>query len=423
MIGVLTLTPGGQAASLGNDTSVWQRVSCVTCPPTWLADILSNIMLFLPLGAALVMAGVAPVRAIMLGAAASFVIELLQLAGLPAGREPALADLVSNTIGAAIGVGCARYRSTLLTPIARTESMLRLGWVAACTSMMLGSALALSPATRLRTNGAVSTSALPFTPGYGWSTTETSDAIINGVAVPHEGNGPVIVAASRRDSVSASVRVRGRDGRAGVVPIVFVHDPAMTTIDPRATVAHLLLAQRGADASLSSDLRAGRWGLSTPSLLDRGAFAAGYAGVALRATVTSRIWTLAWSDADTPQQAQSVSLRLSPSIGWTLVQGVVSATAPIAPLLTALWLLAWFAPLGFWSSAGSRDPLTSAVSRAVLAALLILAFGFASAQLTGTSPLSFAESGWCVLATFVGSFARRFLDFGRPHASKALQQR
>ena len=423
MIGVLTLTPGGQAATLGDGSSVWQRVSCVTCPPTWLADILSNIVLFLPLGAALVMAGVAPLRAIMVGAATSFVIELLQLTGFPAGREPALADLVSNTIGTAIGVACVRCRSMLLTPTAGTENVLRLGWVAACTSMMLGSALALSPASPVRADGTVSASALPFTPGYGWSTTETSDAIIDGVAVPHGGNGPVIVASSRRESVSATVRVRGRDGRAGVVPIVFVHDPAMTTIDPHATYAHLLLAQRGADASLSSDLRAGRWGLSTPSLLNHGAFAAGHAGVALRATVTSRIWTLAWSDVDTPQQEQSSTLRLSPAIGWTLVQGVVPASTPIAPLLTACWLLVWFAPLGFWSTAGTRDPLPSAVSRSVLAALLILALGFASARLTGTSALSFAESGWCVLATLMGLFARRFLDFGRLQVSKELQQR
>ena len=150
MIGVLTLTPGGQAATLGDGSSVWQRVSCVTCPPTWLADILSNIVLFLPLGAALVMAGVAPLRAVMVGAAASFVIELLQGAGFPASREPALADLASNTIGTAIGVACVQYRSTLLTPTARTENMLRLGWVAASTWMMLGSALALSPVTSER---------------------------------------------------------------------------------------------------------------------------------------------------------------------------------------------------------------------------------------------------------------------------------
>ena len=63
------------------------------------------------------------------------------------------------------------------------------------------------------------------------------------------------------------------------------------------------------------------------------------------------------------------------------------------------------------------------MGHAVLAALLILAVGIASALLTKTSALSFAESGWCVLATLMGLFARRFLDFGRLQVSKELQQR
>ena len=404
---MLTLTPGGQGAPVADDgISLWHRVSCVTCPPTWLADVISNIALFVPFGAALVLTGMASSRAVLLGAVASLLIELLQSSGVPLGRAPALADLFSNAAGTAIGAICARTRWAWLSPADRTATKLRSGWTIACGLMLVGSAMALSPVSPARAGGAVRISALPFTPGYGWNSSEATNAVVNGIALPHRGNGPVIVEALRRDSGSVTVQVRGRDARRGTVPIVFMHDPAMTTTDPRETYAHLLLAQRGTSASLSSDLLARRWGLYSPSLLNGGAFTTGREAVSLRAAMTSAVWTLAWSAPVAAPVEQVVSLRLSPALGWTLLQGIATASAPPAPILTLLWLLAWFAPLGFWGAVGARDQLGSMISRAVLPACVLLAIGYVAARLTGTSPLSVLQSGACVLASVAGALTR-----------------
>ncbi len=414
VIVVLTLTPGGVPPVGGDGVTAWHRVSCVTCPPTWLADIISNVVLFIPLGAALVYAGVSPLRTVLLGAAASMGIELLQFAGLPSGRAPALADLCSNAAGTLLGARCARHASTLLWPDVRRARLLRTVWALACAGVLFVSALALSPATPERLVDVVRGSTLPFTPGYGWSSTEATEAVVNGTEVRHRGNGPVIVASLRPAKATASVTVRGRDGRDGAVPIVFVHDPAMTTLDPRETFAYLLLAQRGRDASLSSDLRAGRWGLSSPALLNRGAFVAGRSSVSLRAGITADRWTLDWRDPNVAGETRTAVLRLSPSIAWALVQGVVPVSSSAALLMTVLWLFVLFAPLGYWGQRRAQHrTLTDAVRTTVLVTLLLL-IAFGSARVTGTAPLSVMASAGCVLASLAGLALRRVASAWSP---------
>ena len=67
----------------------------------WLADRLCNLALFLPLGAVLASTKLRTLSAIGLGAGISATIETLQL-GIP-GRYPALADVVANVLGTALG--------------------------------------------------------------------------------------------------------------------------------------------------------------------------------------------------------------------------------------------------------------------------------------------------------------------------------
>src|SRR5207237_8101785 len=50
----------------------------VTSGPAALAELIQNLLLFIPLGASLVLAGVRPLRAIALGAGLSLTLELLQ---------------------------------------------------------------------------------------------------------------------------------------------------------------------------------------------------------------------------------------------------------------------------------------------------------------------------------------------------------
>jgi len=433
---------------------VWRAATCLTCSPAWLADIISNIALFVPLGAALAwrqeMGNARIARAVVLGAAASLAIETLQFYGVGAGRIPALADVLSNTAGTWLGVVLVMYLPTCVAPSETTARVLARGWAALFVVVWSALAVALSPAapaTSAQPRAVVSPSSLPFTPGYGWYAAEAESAMVNGVSIAHRGTGPVLVAAERTDSVTASVVVRGRDARNDVVPIVFVHDPRAQSVDPRVTRAHLLFAQYGRDAAVTSDLTAYRWGLYTPLLLAPDAFADDTSPLSISCVVTARAWYVRWSRAhasggvldvpDVPARdigardigardigardrvapyigVREVSLSLSPAIGWALVQSVVPVGASIAPLLTVLWLVLWFAPVGYWAGMARRSlsRVTGFAHAAAWAsALLVAAWG--AAQATGTAPLSWVLCGVGVLSSMAGALASGHARSGR----------
>jgi len=453
-IAFFTLTPGGRSGLVGDGRSVWRAATCLTCSPAWLADIISNIALFVPLGAALAwrqeMGNARIARAVVLGAAASLAIETLQFYGVGAGRIPALADVLSNTAGTWLGVVLVMYLPTCVAPSETTARVLARGWAALFVVVWSALAVALSPAapaTSAQPRAVVSPSSLPFTPGYGWYAAEAESAMVNGVSIAHRGTGPVLVAAERTDSVTASVVVGGRDARNDVVPIVFVHDPRAQSVDPRVTRAHLLFAQYGRDAAVTSDLTAYRWGLYTPLLLAPDAFADDTSPLSISCVVTARAWYVRWSRAhasggvldvpDVPARdigardigardigardrvapyigVREVSLSLSPAIGWALVQSVVPVGASIAPLLTVLWLVLWFAPVGYWAGMARRSHsrVTGFAHAAAWAsALLVAAWG--AAQATGTAPLSWVLCGVGVLSSMAGALASGHARSGR----------
>jgi len=391
--------------------SVSQRVTCLTCSATWLADVIGNIALFVPLGAALIAVGAPYGRAVLVGSVASLLIELLQLSGIPEGRTPAIADIVSNTIGTWVGVSLARHAAMLLVPGVTRARALRTGWSIVLIAAWTATSIALRPATPVQARATTVVSALPFTPGYGWLSAEPTAAQVNGVLIAHRGSGPVLVAAPRTDSVVASVTVRGRDRRDGVVPIVFVHEPSMTSIDPANTRAHLLLGQHGESASLTSDLLVGRWGLQVPELVARDAFPADRDSVVLQAVVTARAWRLAWVNPSEPERMHEVTMRLSPALGWSLIQSAAPARTPAAVVLTAVWLLVWFAPLGYWSAVATTSVSARHHSylRASLWGAVLLSMTWMVARATGTSPLTWVQAAWCVASAMAGAAVWRVM--------------
>src|SRR5690606_4421571 len=89
---IATLTP---VASTAADSSL----CLLSCGPRASADAVANLILFVPLGFALGLAGWRPRRVAMTGAAGSLLIELAQFS-LIAGRDASLADVLSNAAGA-----------------------------------------------------------------------------------------------------------------------------------------------------------------------------------------------------------------------------------------------------------------------------------------------------------------------------------
>ena len=125
-------------------------VWCVTCGPNWLSDVIANVALFVPLGAALVYSRVRPLRALVIGAVASIAIEALQRVGVASGRTPALADIVANSIGAAAGAwtmaGATGITRQLLGATVGRSRMLLAVWTIVVSVLLAASAWAVAPA-------------------------------------------------------------------------------------------------------------------------------------------------------------------------------------------------------------------------------------------------------------------------------------
>ncbi len=92
---VATLYPSGKAVPLG-----WTFY--LATGDQAVAEVIQNLLLFMPLGASLKIAGIRPSHAIATGAALSFTVEFLQQ-WIP-GRDPSTGDIICNTIGTALGV-------------------------------------------------------------------------------------------------------------------------------------------------------------------------------------------------------------------------------------------------------------------------------------------------------------------------------
>src|SRR5213594_3407894 len=92
-------------------------ILCVLCGDGALADGVLNAALFLPLGAALSVAGWRPWRTIALGALLSCGVETAQFV-IP-GRDPSLSDVLFNTLGTALGVVLAHTAPAVWRPTRR----------------------------------------------------------------------------------------------------------------------------------------------------------------------------------------------------------------------------------------------------------------------------------------------------------------
>jgi hypothetical protein len=99
-------------------------------------------------------------------------------------------------------------------------------------------------------------------------------------------------------------------------------------------------------------------------------------------------------------------LRLSPALGWTLLQTVVPAGAVSAPMLSLLWLTLWFAPLGYWMPLRTPTRLARVLGEVVVVTIVLLGLGIGAAHNAGTAPLSLLASTWCLLTSAAGALAR-----------------
>src|SRR5947207_2042221 len=135
-----TLTSSADPNGLTLTTPLW----CVVCGDSGGADIVANLLLFVPFAVGLRLAGVSWRRTVLVSAALSLTVELLQLVAIP-GRDASLSDLLTNTMSGAIGAAIAPRLPAALRPSRTQASRLLAGGASAWLAALGLSAWLLTP--------------------------------------------------------------------------------------------------------------------------------------------------------------------------------------------------------------------------------------------------------------------------------------
>ena len=328
-------------------------ILCVLCGDGALADGVLNAALFLPLGAALSVAGWRPGRTIALGALLSLGVETLQFV-IP-GRDPSLSDVLFNTLGTALGIALARSASMWWRPGPRLADI-------------LGIVGALGAASILALTGVLVGPSFPedtyyggWTPRVGhleWYGGRVLQASLDGLEIP-----PGVLASSPqvRQQLLADAATRVL-ARAGPRPLGLA--PLFTIVD-RHQREILLLGVDEDDIVYRYRTRAISWGFIGPEIRARGALRR----IAWRDPLTVIVHPTGDGYCVSVNATEHCGLGYTIGTGWALLLGNQPVSLWLRPTLNVVWLVALFFPTGLWVRFGWAFPASAALS---LAGLLLL---------------------------------------------------
>ncbi|MGH7622595.1 MAG: VanZ family protein, partial [Gemmatimonadaceae bacterium] len=129
-IAVLTLSP--QHAATKASPSF-----CLLCGDTSVLDAFLNVLLFVPLGMGLRLAGVSRRRSFAIGLVTTITVELLQY-WIP-GRDTSLGDVITNSFGGLVGIVCADVWRVIILPSRREAVRIASGWVVVWMAVLFAS--------------------------------------------------------------------------------------------------------------------------------------------------------------------------------------------------------------------------------------------------------------------------------------------
>lgn len=329
----------------------------------WLADAVLNILLFMPLGAALA-AGRRPVRRlVLLTAGLAGAIELTQ--ALIPGRDPSPVDLVTNTLGAALGAVLWRSAPWWSRPSRAAAGALGLAAATTTALVMLGTGVLLAPS-------------LPHAEYYGqwtpslghleWYRGRVLTASLGGEPLP-----------GRR--LTDTEHVRRLLLRGAEVDVRAIAGPPTSRLGSLVSIYdHLqreivLLGPDGDDMAFRMRARAVAIGLNQPAERWRGVLR----GVRRGDTLAVRVRPGPDGRCLFVNGREACAARYRAGSGWSLLRRVDGLSPRGESLLGALWLALLVAPTGFWirrstAGTGAALVLTAAAWSAPLAGLAGLAW-------------------------------------------------
>jgi VanZ family protein len=332
----------GLATLLPTRAPIPRRVAapCIGwCDDTRLADLVLNILLFVPLGFAARLTGIRSRTVILAGAAFSLSIELLQWRAI-AGRDASLLDLFSNTLGTAVGVLLAAHLAMLLRPGCRAAARLALaGTLLWCAALFAG-AWAVRPAPTSKPFWGQRAPQLSEPLPYGG---EVVAAHVNGDDLPSNRlvHDDAIRESIRRGVLHLDVQVRPDRLTRLSSTIVRIADEDQREI--------LRLSQRRGDVRFSMRLNVTRMRLRTPSVTLTSAFGSTPAVSSSAAAVSVDVRDgLVRLSSTREGHTRQVQLALSPALAWTFFVPWNYSLGPSGVVFTWLWLAAPLLPVGYW---------------------------------------------------------------------------
>ena len=351
LILILTLMPGSEIPGAPEDRL---SIFCLICGARGSADGILNVLLFLPLGIALMAATGRALRAVALAVTLSIAIEVLQ--GMIPGRYPGLGDVVYNAIGAGAGIGLVGIMKQLLWPSRRLAGALTVGAGAMAGGLFFMAGVLLVPSFPATIYYGQWTADLHYMEAYEGRVLEAS---LGSMVLGSERTAnPELAVDLLRSGAPLDAQAVAGPAPSALAPIISISDESRVEI--------VVLGADATDLVLRMRYRANDLRLDRPDLRVRHAFAATRPGdtISLRAEKTAEGYSL-WLD-----EHEYAPLRHTPGEGWALL---------IHPEHTAPWLdstlnLAWVAaPLllaGWWAPGlgWAAGALSLAVSGMAMAA-------------------------------------------------------
>lgn len=398
LIGTATLIPASAPPTSDPTALRW----CFRCGSFGTVDVILNVMLFVPLGAALRAGRARPLAAVAGMVLLSLSIEMVQLLWLR-GRDPNGFDVIANGIGGVVG-----YRL-----------MASVRAIAAPSPSVAGRRMAIGMLVSLAVRMAGAWLVVPSFPTTSWygqvAAAGVYPADFDGEVIEARVAGAQLVTGRapglRERMLETGVRVVAiatpGERTTALAPIVSVLD------DQRAEM--LLLARDGDDARFRVRLRSADFRLRVPSIALPDAFAVGHIAPSSSLAITgsherNRLRL-------TAGLRDSASVRLGAGTAWALLIPVDLGLSPGSRWLDLAWTLALFLPAAYWLGRASH-PRPLLIGNAMLLAAVPMLAPFA-VGLETMAPLGewFAASAGVLTGVVAGRVTRRTIArtlAGRP---------
>jgi hypothetical protein len=326
---------------------------CLVCGERGLADALLNVLMFVPLGIGLALAGATLLGTALFGAVFTGGIEFLQ--ALIPGRDASVSDLVFNTLGCVLGAVLVRSAPAWIDPAPARGGRLLAAGVAAPLLLLLATGLMLGPRPSRDTYAGQWTAELGHLEAYRGR-----------VAAAYVGEIPV----PSRQMPAESERLRVLIKEGAPIRVAAVAGPPVSRLAPIFSIYDdedreiLLVGTVGEDAVFQFRTLGMALRMDRPALRLPGAFRGVRAGDPLRITAVRRGRGYCMA----VNAARSCSVGYTAADTWGVFLALFSLTGGARGVLGLAWLAALFFPAGYWLR-GRRDVLAAG---AVLAAGLLL---------------------------------------------------